>query len=139
MEKEKEIQFNGKYNYGLGRRKTAVAQVRLYKGKGNVVINNRDAREYLRGFNDFIKKINAPLVLTGHKDKFDISIKVKGGGISSQTDAILLGIARALLSVDGELKSTLRKVGYLTRDPRKKERNKPGLKGARKAPQFSKR
>jgi len=140
MEKKEDIQFTGKYHYGLGRRKTAVAQVRLYEGKGDViVINDRSGEEYFRGFDNFIKKINSPLVLTGYKNKFDISAKVSGGGASSQADAILLGVARALMSMDGELKTTLRKAGFLTRDPRVKERKKPGLRSARRAPQFSKR
>jgi len=139
MEDKRTIQFSGRYYYGLGRRKTAVAQVRLYKGKGNIIINERKDEDYFRGFDNFIKKINSPLSLTGNKDKFNISIKVKGGGVSSQADAILLGIARALVAMDEGLKTTLRKAGFLTRDPRMKERKKPGLKRARKAPQFSKR
>ena len=139
MEDKKNIQFSGKYHYGLGRRKTAVAQVRLYKGNGRIVINGRDEKDYFGGLTALIKKIHAPLNITGNKNKFDVSIKVKGGGVSSQADAILLGIARALVKMDEELKATLRKAGFLTRDPRMKERKKPGLKRARKAPQFSKR
>lgn len=104
-----------------------------------MVVNEKPERDYFRGFDYLIKKIFSPLFLTGNKGKFDISAKVKGGGITSQADAILLGVARALLAFDEGLKTTLRKGGYLTRDPRMKERKKPGLKRARKAPQFSKR
>jgi len=139
MEKKIEKQFEGKYFYGLGRRKTAIASVRLYSGKGDVFINDKTDTGYFGGLEDMIKKVSSPLVLTGNKQKFDISAKVNGGGISAQADAVLLGVARALLELDAELKPTLRKSGFLTRDPRKKERKKPGLLRARKAPQFSKR
>ncbi|MBI2448034.1 30S ribosomal protein S9 [Candidatus Microgenomates bacterium] len=129
----------GKYYYGLGRRKTAVAKVRLYSGKGNVLVNGKDEKDYFGGLGEAVKKISQPLILTGNKTKFDIIAFVSGGGVIAHADAILLGSARALLSYEPELKSTLRKAGFLTRDPRSKERKKPGLKRARKAPQFSKR
>lgn len=121
-----------KYFYATGSRKTAVARVRLYSGKGNVIINN--------------KKIDKPdqiymtvFELCGLKDKFDISVIVRGGGIESQKEAIRHGISRAIVVFKSELKSTLRKAGFLTRDPREKERKKPGLKRARRAPQWQKR
>lgn len=142
MEKKidtKELKFEGKYFYGLGRRKTAIAKVRLYKGKGAISVNGKSEKEYFGGLQNLIEKILSPLSLTGNKDKFDIVVKSSGGGISSQADAIVLGVARALIAMDIELKSTLRKAGFLTRDPRIKERKKPGLLRARKAPQFSKR
>ncbi|MDD5732081.1 MAG: 30S ribosomal protein S9 [Patescibacteria group bacterium] len=142
MEKKepiKEIKLEGKYHYGLGRRKTAIAKVRLYKGKGDIFVNNKTSAEYFGGLINLIDKILSPLAITGNAGKFDIVAKTNGGGVSAQADAIALGVARALLVVDLELKSTLRKAGFLTRDPRKKERNKPGLLRARKAPQFSKR
>ena len=138
MEK-KELKFEGKYNYGLGRRKTAVASVRLYKGKGDIFVNGKNEKEHFGGLEGLVKKIIAPMALTGFQGKYDVVAQTKGGGVVSQADAIMLGVARALLTVDGELKSTLRKGGFLTRDPRVKERKKPGLRRARKAPQFSKR
>jgi small subunit ribosomal protein S9 len=142
MEKKdaiKEVKLEGKYHYGLGRRKTAIAKVRLYKGKGDIFVNNKTGAEYFGGLINLIDKILSPLAITGNAGKFDIMAKTSGGGVSAQADAIALGAARALLVLDIELKSTLRKAGFLTRDPRKKERNKPGLLRARKAPQFSKR
>ncbi len=137
MEKEEKR----KYFYGVGRRKTSSAQVRLYpNGKGNFLINNKDANKYFGGLASvLIQNAIAPLVLIRKENKFDIEAKVKGGGISSQADAIRLGIARALLVSDQTLKPTLKKAGFLTRDPRVKERKKPGLKRARKAPQYAKR
>lgn len=140
MEKKTEKpQLDGKYFYGLGRRKTAIAKVRLYKGKGDIIVNEKSGGEYFGGLTNLIAKILSPLSITGNNGKFDIIVKANGGGVSAQADAIALGVARALLAMDIELKSTLRRAGYLTRDPRKKERNKPGLLRARKAPQFSKR
>lgn len=136
---KKETNFEGKYHYGLGRRKTSIAKVRLYKGNGSIVINDVDEKQYFGGLEGLIKKITSPLSLVGKDGKFDISIKVSGGGVSSQADAMLLGVSRALVAMEEELKATLRKAGFLTRDPRIKERKKPGLKRARKAPQFSKR
>lgn len=140
MEKKIESkQLEGKYYYGLGRRKTAIAKVRLYKGKGEITVNDRTGSDYFGGLTGLIEKILSPLAITGNAGKFDIMVRSSGGGVSAQADAISLGVARALLALDIELKSTLRKAGFLTRDPRKKERNKPGLLRARKAPQFSKR
>src|SRR3989339_249341 len=100
MEQEKEAQFEGKYHYGLGRRKTAVANVRLYKGNGKIIVNGKDEKEYFRGFDNLMKKISSPLVTTGHKGKFDISAQVNGGGVVAQADAILLGVSRALMKLN---------------------------------------
>lgn len=133
MENNKE-----KYFYGLGRRKTSIAKVRLYQGKGNDLINDKEALNYLKT-NDQFEDILSPLKLTGNAEKFYFTAKAFGGGISSQTGAIRLGIARALLNFNEELKPTLRKGGFLTRDPRIKERKKPGLHGARKKPQSPRR
>jgi len=120
-----------KYFYGTGRRKTAVARVRIYKGKGDNLINGSKV-----DLNDEIVK---PFEITGHKGSFYISAKVLGGGWNSQIEAIRHGVARALETFDGELRGPLKKAGYLSRDPREKERKKPGLKKARKAAQWSKR
>jgi small subunit ribosomal protein S9 len=140
MEKKLEKQQpEGKYFYGLGRRKTAIAKVRLYKGKGNITVNDKSGSDYFGGLTGLIEKILSPLSITGNAGKFDIMVRTSGGGVSAQADAITLGASRALLALDMDLKPTLRKAGFLTRDPRKKERNKPGLLRARKAPQFSKR
>lgn len=127
-----------KYFYGLGRRKEAIAKVRLYVGKGVSKISDKDVSVYF-GNEVFADKVYEALKLTGNLEKMYISAHVEGGGLSAQADAILLGVARALVVYDEELKTTLRKAGFLTRDPRIKERKKPGLKRARKAPQFSKR
>ena len=127
-----------KYFAGTGRRKSAVALVRLMSGGGEHVVNGKPLAEYfpLESWQD---RILAPLKLVGNPRAYDISVKVSGGGPSSQTDAVRLGIARALLTSNEELRITLKKAGYLTRDARVKERRKYGLKKARKAPQFSKR
>lgn len=122
---------NSKYIYAVGRRKSAVAQVRLYKGTGIFSLNGVEKTP-----SDYMV---SPLTLTNNSNKFDIVATVKGGGYKSQDDAVLLGIARALEKNDQELRVTLKKSGLLTRDPREKERKKPGLKRARKAPQWSKR
>jgi small subunit ribosomal protein S9 len=127
-----------KYFYASGSRKRARARIRLYKGKGNIIINNKKAEEYLTN-NLLDKVIKEPLLLTNTKDKFDISVKVTGGGKCGQAEAMRHGISRALVVYDQELKPTLKKAGYLTRDPREKERKKYGLKRARKAPQYRKR
>jgi len=134
----KTFQPKGKYYYGLGRRKEATARVRLYEGSGQIIINGRDYKEYLNP-QDLVKIINEPLSLVGMKDRFDISARVKGGGIRGQVDAIKLGVSRALLEVDESLKTTLKSKKHLTRDSRVKERKKYGLKKARRAPQFAKR
>ena len=118
--------------YGLGRRKTAIAKVRLVKGSGKFVINGKDEAAPSRIYSE-------PLKVVGLDKAFDIDVKVFGGGVSSQLDATRLGIARALDKYDGELHKTLKVENFLTRDPRMKERKKPGLKGARRAPQWAKR
>lgn len=137
MEKET-TNFKGKYNAAVGRRKEAVARVRLYSGSGNIVINGKDYKEYYTNESQR-EAIFAPLNLLGVKDKFDVSVVVTGGGKSGQLDAICHGISRALVTHDETNKTTLKKSGFITRDPRVKERKKCGLKRARKAPQFSKR
>ncbi|NMB26549.1 MAG: 30S ribosomal protein S9 [Tissierellia bacterium] len=123
---------------GTGRRKTSVARVRLLPGSGNITVNNRDIEEY---FNYDTLKVLArePLTITDTLDKYDVFVNVKGGGFTGQAGAIRHGISRALINSDEELKPVLKKAGFLTRDPRMKERKKYGLKGARRAPQFSKR
>lgn len=124
--------------YGTGRRKTSVARVRLVPGEGNVVINGRHIDEYF-GIKTLDLIVKQPLNLTDTADKYDVIAKVQGGGPSGQAGAIRHGISRALLELDGELRPALKKAGFLTRDPREKERRKYGLKKARKASQFSKR
>lgn len=123
---------------GTGRRKTSVARVRLIPGEGKVVINNRPLAEYF-GKKTLEMIAKQPLVLTNTESRFDVLAKVEGGGITGQAGAVRLGIARALLKADADMRPTLKRAGYLTRDPRMKERKKYGLKGARRAPQFSKR
>ena len=123
---------------GTGRRKTSVARVILTPGTGNVTIDGRDAKEYLMS-DVLVQIVNQPLELTGTKDKFDVTVNVYGGGYAGQAGAIRHGIARALLHADAEFRPVLKKAGFLTRDPRMKERKKYGLKAARRAPQFSKR
>ncbi len=124
--------------YGTGRRKTSVARVRLLPGNGKVIINGRDIEDYF-GRAVLRTIVLQPLVLTDTEGKYDVIAKVHGGGSSGQAGAIRHGIARALLDIDPELRTQLKKAGFLTRDPRMKERKKYGLKKARKAPQFSKR
>ena len=123
---------------GTGRRKKSVARVRLVPGNGNVVVNNRELENFF-GLETLRVIVNQPLVLTGTKDKFDVLVNVHGGGFTGQAGAIRHGIARALVKSDEALKPELKKAGFLTRDPRMKERKKYGLKKARRAPQFSKR
>lgn len=128
-----------RYFYAVGRRKTSSAQVRLYpEGTGRIIVNEKPADEYFTRPQD-LQALFAPLQATGHQGSFDITVKVTGGGITGQSDAVKMGIARALLKYDEELRPTLRRGGFLTRDPRAKERKKPGLKRARKAPQYTKR
>jgi len=127
-----------RYYYGTGRRKSATAQVRLYPEGNGIVVNEKPAEEYFSRETDLLR-LREPLVVTGMEDKFRITVRVNGGGISGQAGAVRHGIARALLEADPELRPTLRKGGFLTRDPRVKERKKPGLKRARKAPQYTKR
>ena len=124
--------------YGTGRRKTSVARVYLVPGTGKITINKRDIDEYL-GLETLKVIVRQPLVATDNADKFDVIVNVRGGGYTGQAGAVRHGIARALLQVDEEFRPTLKKAGYLTRDPRMKERKKYGLKSARRAPQFSKR
>ncbi len=127
------------YFYGTGRRKSSVARVRIYQGSGKVTVNDRSLEEYF-GLDTLKAIVRQPLELTGTNDKFDIVCRVAGGGVTGQAGAIRHGIARALLQYDSEnLRTTLKKAGLLTRDPRMKERKKYGLKAARRAPQFSKR
>jgi small subunit ribosomal protein S9 len=128
----------GHYHYALGRRKEAIATARLYKGSGEILINDKSAAEY---FNNeaLMQLLQQPITLAGQDKKLRITLKVSGGGKRGQADAARLAIARALNVMSEDLHTTLKKAGYLTRDPREKERKKPGLKRARKAPQFSKR
>lgn len=135
-----ETKFSGQYYYGVGRRKTATARVRLYKGNGKTAVINEtvDAANYFNPRN-LVNKIMEPLQLTGMRDSFDISVHVQGGGPMAQADAVRHGVARALVAFDVNFKSTLKKSGLLTRDAREKERKKFGLHRARRAPQFSKR
>lgn len=126
------------FYYGTGRRKKSVARVRVYAGTGKITINDRDIDEYF-GLETLKLIVRQPLALTETTEKFDIICRVNGGGVTGQAGAIRHGIARALLQYDPELRSALKKAGFLTRDPRMKERKKYGLKAARRAPQFSKR
>ena len=124
--------------YGTGRRKKAIARVYVTPGKGNITINGRDIDEYL-GLETLKVIVRQPLVATETADKYDVKVTVKGGGYTGQAGAIRHGLARALTKVDADFRPVLKKAGFLTRDPRMKERKKYGLKGARRAPQFSKR
>ena len=124
--------------YGTGRRKKSIARVYLVPGTGNITINKRDIDNYL-GLETLKVIVRQPLVATNTIDKFDVIVNVHGGGFTGQAGAIRHGIARALLKADNDYRPVLKKAGYLTRDPRMKERKKPGLKAARRAPQFSKR
>ena len=126
------------YFYGTGRRKSSVARVRLYKGTGKVTINERDIDDYF-GLETLKLIVRQPLALTDTAEKFDIVCRVNGGGVTGQAGAIRHGLSRALLQYDENLRPVLKKAGFLTRDPRMKERKKYGLKAARRAPQFSKR
>ena len=126
------------YFYGTGRRKKSVARVRIYPGSGSITINNRDIDDYF-GLDTLKLIINQPFGVTETEGKFDIVANVKGGGMSGQAGAIRHGVARALLTGDENYRTALKKAGFLTRDPRMKERKKYGLKAARRAPQFSKR
>jgi small subunit ribosomal protein S9 len=127
-----------RYYEAVGRRKRAIARVRLYPGDGEVVINGKPLKEYFGRPQDWVN-VMAPLRLTNNEDRFNLSALVGGGGITGQAIAIRHGVARALMLAEPEAKSALRRAGHLTRDPREKERKKPGLKRARKAPQYTKR
>ena len=126
------------YFYGTGRRKKSIARVRLYPGTGVITINGKNIDEYF-GLETLKLIVRQPLELTGTTEKFDIVCRVNGGGVTGQAGAIRHGLSRALLQYDEALRPALKKAGFLTRDPRMKERKKYGLKGARRAPQFSKR
>lgn len=132
--------IKGEYYYGMGRRKTAVARVRLFpNGDGSIVVNGRSAQVYFGPRESINATLVAPLRLLEVAEQYSMTVRVVGGGTSGQAGAIRHGVARALLRVNPEWKPALRKAGYLTRDPRMKERKKPGLKRARKAPQYTKR
>ena len=136
--KETSTARKGRYFYANGKRKTSVARVRLYEsGKGDIIVNDKPMKEYF--FGALIGNIKAPLKLVNMLKNFDITVKVVGGGVSSQSDAVRHGISKALIVFDPTLRSVLKKVGFLTRDSRVKERKKPGLHGARRAPQWAKR
>lgn len=124
--------------YGTGRRKHSVARVRLVAGEGNVKVNGKDLGEYFN-YETLVRDVMRPLVVTGNENKYDVIVKVEGGGYTGQAGAIRHGISRALLKADEEFRPTLKAEGFLTRDSRMKERKKYGLKAARRAPQFSKR
>ena len=123
---------------GTGRRKKSVARVRLLPGSGNITVNKRDIEDYF-GYETLKMIVRAPMVLTDTLSKFDVNVNVYGGGYTGQAGAIRHGISRALLHADADYRPVLKKAGFLTRDPRMKERKKYGLKAARRAPQFSKR
>nr|MBN1229943.1 30S ribosomal protein S9 [Anaerolineae bacterium] len=127
------------YFEGIGRRKSATARVRIYPGgTGLITVNDKPAVEYFPREGDMIH-LTQPLEVVDMSGKFDVTAKVKGGGVTGQTDAVTMGLARALVKYDEELRSPMRKAGFLTRDAREKERKKPGLKRARKAPTYTKR
>lgn len=126
------------YYYGTGRRKNSIARVRLFNGTGKITINDRDIDSYF-GLETLKLIVRSPLALTATDGKFDIVVNVVGGGVAGQAGAIRHGITRALMEYDAELRPILKKAGFVTRDPRMKERKKYGLKAARRAPQFSKR
>lgn len=126
------------YFYALGRRKSATARVRLQSGKGSIVINGKPAEEYFAGSEYLMKELKKPFDVI-EKDAFDVTVRVDGGGITGQVDAISLGIAKTLAAMNEDLKGTLKRAGLLGRDPREKERKKFGLKKARKQRQFTKR
>ena len=123
---------------GTGRRKDSVARVRLVPGNGKITVNGKDVDQYIP-FHNLVIDLKQPLTLTETDGQYDVHVNVNGGGFSGQAGAIRLGVARALLEVDPDFRGPLKKAGFLTRDPRMKERKKPGLKKARKASQFSKR
>jgi small subunit ribosomal protein S9 len=132
--------IKGEYYYGMGRRKTSVARVRLFpNGDGSIIINGKSAQNYFGERGTILALLNSPLRLLDLGDTYTMTIRVVGGGTSGQAGAIRHALARALLRMNPDFKAVLRKAGYLTRDPRTKERKKPGLKRARKAPQYTKR
>lgn len=127
------------YFYALGRRKSATARVRIMSGKGTITVNDNPAEEYFANSKTLLNELQQPFALIDQVNKFDVTVKVSGGGHAGQVDAIRLGIARALATMNADLKSTLKRADMLGRDPREKERKKFGLKGARKQRQFTKR
>ena len=127
------------YFYALGRRKAATARVRLQSGKGNIVINDKPAAEYFADNKFLLNDLNQPFIALQQENKYDITVRVTGGGHAGQVDAIRLGIAKALTALNEDFKSTLKRADLLSRDPRERERKKFGLKGARKQRQFTKR
>ncbi len=133
-----EVTFEGKYSEAVGRRKTAIARVRLYPGKGKIVVNGKEMKDYFP-LAKLQEKVIAPLTIAGRKESFNISVKAEGGGITGQAEAVRLGISRALLLEDADVKSSLKKEGLMTRDSRRRERKKPGKRSARRSPQWSKR
>ena len=138
ISKNEAVEFKGKYISALGRRKRSVARVRLYQeGKGAILVNGLKASEYFPG--EGLNLISQPLKVTGHGRDFNFSVLVSGGGKQGQVGAVRLGISRALLTYDPDTKEALKANNFLTRDPRQVERKKPGLRKARKAPQWSKR
>ena len=138
MGKRKVERMSVQYFEGIGRRKTSSARVRIMTGNGQFIINNKQALEFFPRLGD-VDEILAPLRAVDMEGKLDVSVRVKGGGISGQTGAVRHGLARALVKMDPELRPIMRKGGFLTRDSRMKERKKPGLKRARKAPTYTKR
>ncbi|MGH7609829.1 MAG: 30S ribosomal protein S9 [Candidatus Dormibacteria bacterium] len=131
-------QDQARYSYGTGRRKTAVARVRIYRGEGTAVINERDPLRHF-GRRELEEAALRPLRVAGASDRFRVSVKVRGGGVAGQAGAVAHGLARALCAWDPAFRVPLKAAGLMTRDPRMKERKKPGLKRARKAPQYTKR
>lgn len=127
------------YIYGLGRRKSATARVRLYKGSGEIIINDKPALEYLSNNKAYLAEITDPLALAEKQNEYNVSIKVAGGGLAGQVDAIKLALSKALTTEMADLRPVLKKAGFLKRDPREKERKKYGLRSARRREQFSKR
>lgn len=130
---------DGKYFYGLGRRKAATARARLFAGTGMVTINDKPAAAYLSHNKTMLAEITDPLALVGKQKEFDVSVRVSGGGLAGQVDSIKLAIAKAITVAHGDLRSTLKKAEFLSRDHREKERKKYGLRSARKREQYSKR
>jgi small subunit ribosomal protein S9 len=128
-----------KYYEGVGRRKQSSARVRLMEGAGSFIVNEKEIEAYFTRLGDVPEIIKAFDIANQPVDKYDVTVKVAGGGVTGQRDAVKLGLARALVEMDEELRPSLRHSGYLTRDPRVKERKKPGLKRARKAPTYTKR
>jgi len=128
-----------KYDYGLGRRKSATARARLMKGKGNITINDKPAAEYLSGNKTMLAEITDPLALVNKQQEVDVTIRVSGGGLAGQVDAIKMAIAKAITVGASDLRPVLKKAELLRRDPREKERKKYGLRSARKREQYSKR